>query len=164
MHVNIVVLISVREGVFPFAPRKQSCLDETVFQVLPNTVKGLNILFGTYLQLWEKHAEEHHHRFWCFWQALNTNLYRTIAIINNCVNITPCRVTECCNGHFSRQVYTSKLYFFAARLHTSFVAAALARFLSRYTQHSRMQPVAVARKLKVTEYCSSPQEPTSFFR
>ena len=54
---------------------------------------------------------------------------------------------------------TSKLYFFAARLHTSFVAAALARFLSRYTQHSRMQPVAVARKLKVT-YCSSLREPT----
>ena len=55
---------------------------------------------------------------------------------------------------------TSKLYFFAARLHTSFVAAALARFLSRYTQHSRIQPVAVARKLKVTEYCTSPREPT----
>ena len=54
---------------------------------------------------------------------------------------------------------TSKLCFFAARLHTSFVAAALARFLSRYTQHSRMQPVAVARKLKVT-YCSSLREPT----
>ena len=55
---------------------------------------------------------------------------------------------------------TSKLYFFAARLYTSFVAAALARFLSRYTQHSRMQPVTGARKLKVTEYCSSPREPT----
>ena len=65
----------------------------------------------------------------------------------------------------SREFNITGMYFKAILFHCKtprkgFVAATLAHYLSRYTQCSRMQPVVVARTLKVTEYSSSPRERT----